>query len=334
MPADWTLQLTPSKPLSRDRGYDEVLTLRAPDGKSALLAIQVKSQSLGIRRAIDQLTGQLDKFRPMLVAPFIPADLQVELRRRGIAYADTTGNVDIRLSRPGLYISAAGATKNPWPIDRPVRSLRPARAARVVRALADVVDIQGIRQIAALTRTDPGYVSRIVRLLKEEGIVNTNERGSVVRVDREALVRRWATEYDIVFSNRVARFFEPRDLDMFVLRIRNASRASKFDYALTGSWAGGRFAAAAATRVIACFVDDPEGVASKLRLAANSEIANVWLIDPYDGVVYERTRREQGVALAAPAQVLVDLLTSPGRGPAEAESYLGWLRKNEAGWQR
>jgi hypothetical protein len=159
MPADWTLQLTPSKPLSRDRGYDEVLTLRAPDGKSALLAIQVKSQSLGIRRAIDQLTGQLDKFRPMLVAPFIPADLQVELRRRGIAYADTTGNVDIRLSRPGLYISAAGATKNPWPIDRPVRSLRPARAARVVRALADVVDIQGIRQIAALTRTDPGYVS-------------------------------------------------------------------------------------------------------------------------------------------------------------------------------
>ena len=39
------------------------------------------------------------------------------------------------------------------------------------------------------------------------------------------------------------------------------------------------------------------------------------------------------VRYVALSQVAADLLTSPGRGPAEAESLLEWMRANETEWR-
>jgi hypothetical protein len=44
--------------------------------------------------------------------------------------------------------------------------------------------------------------------------------------------------------------------------------------------------------------------------------------EPFDRVVFERTSTRDGLVYAAPSQLAADLLTSPGRGPAEAEALL------------
>ena len=46
------------------------------------------------------------------------------------------------------------------------------------------------------------------------------------------------------------------------------------------------------------------------------------LLAPFDDVVFERTTKRDGLTLVALSQLAVDLLTSPGRGPSEAEAIL------------
>jgi DNA-directed RNA polymerase specialized sigma24 family protein len=50
--------------------------------------------------------------------------------------------------------------------------------------------------------------------------------------------------------------------------------------------------------------------------------ANVMLLVPFDDVVFERTSKRDGLTVVALSQLAVDLLTSPGRGPSEAEAIL------------
>ena len=61
--------------------------------------------------------------------------------------------------------------------------------------------------------------------------------------------------------------------------------------------------------------------------------ANVILIEPGDEGVFTGSTVQEGLSLAAPSQVAADLLTSPGRGPAEAEELLDWMGKNEDAWR-
>jgi hypothetical protein len=59
----------------------------------------------------------------------------------------------------------------------------------------------------------------------------------------------------------------------------------------------------------------------------------VILAEPFDPVAYERTWEQDGVTFDALSQIAADLLTSPGRGPAEADELVGWMAENEDTWR-
>ena len=61
--------------------------------------------------------------------------------------------------------------------------------------------------------------------------------------------------------------------------------------------------------------------------------ANVVLAEPFDPVVYERCREEEGISYVALGQNAADLLTSPGRGPVEAEELMDWMERHEDDWR-
>jgi hypothetical protein len=52
------------------------------------------------------------------------------------------------------------------------------------------------------------------------------------------------------------------------------------------------------------------------------------LLVPFDEIVFDRTRIEDGVTYVAPSQAAADLLTSTGRSPAEGEAVLEWMGRN------
>ena len=55
---------------------------------------------------------------------------------------------------------------------------------------------------------------------------------------------------------------------------------------------------------------------------------------PASSVVFDRGSDVDGVRYAAPSQVAVDLLTGPGRNPAEGQALLDWMESDESAWRK
>jgi hypothetical protein len=102
-----------------------------------------------------------------------------------------------------------------------------------------------------------------------------------------------------------------------------------FRYAVTGSLDSASIAPVAPARLAVIYVDDVEDAAEHLAIRQTGAGANVILVEPFDLVVYERDEERDGINYAAPSQNAADLLTSPGRGPSEAEELMEWMARNE-----
>ena len=82
------------------------------------------------------------------------------------------------------------------------------------------------------------------------------------------------------------------------------------------------------------YVRNAEREAAKWGLRGTEAGANVLLIEPKYPVVMERAMSAlEGLTVARPAQVAVDLMTGPGRAPAEANELLEWMKAHEQSWR-
>jgi hypothetical protein len=57
------------------------------------------------------------------------------------------------------------------------------------------------------------------------------------------------------------------------------------------------------------------------------------LIEPEDDGVFAGVTVRNGLRVVAVSQAAADLLTSPSRGPAEAEALITWMRENGEVWR-
>jgi hypothetical protein len=282
----------------------------------------------------DQLTAysRLDEVEgavPVVVAPFLSSRTRERLEERGVGYIDLTGNVRVVLDRPALFVHTSGAERDPRREERPARTLKGAKAARIVRALCDCTPPVGVRELAEKARTDPGYVSRVFTLLEREDLIQRETRGPVTSVDWQGLIRRWTEDYSLFGSNRTGSYLEPRGLNSLLRKLSNPD----FRYAVTGSLGSASIAPMASARLAVIFVDDIEDAAEHLAIRQTEAGANVILVEPFDPVAYERDEERDGIIYVAPSQNAADLLTSPGRGPSEAEELMEWMTRNEGAWR-
>jgi hypothetical protein len=118
-----------------------------------------------------------------------------------------------------------------------------------------------------------------------------------------------------------------------------AEQLTEEPHLVTGSMAG---TSVAPTRLAIVYVDSAESAALALDHVPTEAGANVWLLEPYDDVVFERTRLKpvavgatsmECVAVSLP-QTAVDLMSSPGRGPQEAEALLEQMKGTVDDWRR
>src|SRR5438477_475396 len=127
-----------------------------------------------------------------------------------------------------------------------------------VRALVDGVPPFGVRRLAALAGTDPGYVSRLLDLFDREELLEREPHGPVVAVHRAALIRRWAEDYDFGEVHRALAFEHPHGVPGALA----ALRASSAPYALTGRAGAAALLGAALPPVVAAYVGHAERVAA------------------------------------------------------------------------
>lgn len=325
LPADWT-----AAPIDDISGRpDLALEVRAPDGTAGRLAFEAKS--VAEPKELLSMVNQLRRYAatPIVVAPFLTRRAQEILAGSAVGYIDMTGNVLVKLDRPGLYIRNSGQEKNPWLSSRPGRSLRGPKAARIVRLLCDTFKDLNVTQISQQTKTDTGYVSRVLDVLEREAVVERVPRGTIKRVAWEGLIRRWVDDYKVLKTNASFTYLDPRELEKLSTQIEKIT----LRYALTGSFAVPPTLQVAPPRLLLAYVDNPAMIADSLSIKPTSVGANVVLLQPFDDVVYERSTRRAGVQYVAMSQLAADLLTGPGRMPEEGEELLAWMRKNEFTWR-
>jgi hypothetical protein len=187
-----------------------------------------------------------------------------------------------------------------------------------------------VREIAAATGTDPGYVSRLVALLEREAFVERDRRGRVQRTDWQRLIPRWAEAAPLDKRGNRTSCLAPRGLPAAMERLEETSAS----YAITGSFAAVRIAPVAGPRLLVLYVQDPEAICRSLDLRPADSGANVMLIAPRDeSLLHESETDDTGLRYAPLVQLAADLSTGPGRNPAEAEALLKWMAANEEAWR-
>ena len=333
MPSGWSLHARAEAPAGRYH-VDLLAEIASPAGVTAVLAIEIKRtlEPRGVLPAVEQISaitaGALPRAVPVVAASYLSPRARALLRDRGVGYIDTTGNVRIEASTPGLFISAAGVDRDPWPKAHRLQSLRGRAAARAVRAIIDTSPPYGVRELAQSTRVSAPTLSRVLDLLEREAIV-TRVRGAVSAADWQGAIRRWTEDYDQTESNTSTTALEPRGLPALEKKLR----ATKLAYVATGAFAAQRFDPIAPARLAAIYVTDAIEFIDHLDLRETEAGPNVMILEPLDPVVFERAVDRDGLRCVAPSHLAADLLTGPGREPSQGEHMLDWMEKNEHVWR-
>lgn len=313
-------------------GVEPCLAGGALDASYLFTSSEGRSREVPVaaRRRIDpRVARQLPRLPLMMVvAPYLSKSVRAALEDLGISYADATGNTRLVLDEPGLFVLAPGAQSNPQP-DKRRLSLRGVKAGRVVQALAASTPPLGVRELAQRAGTDPGYTSRLLTLLDAEALVDRTSRGKVERIDWRGLLSRWATDAPLSSRTKESTWIAPRGIKSLFERLKSAS----IRYLITGSAAAAQVAQVAPTRLVSLYVDDPAAAAEALDLRQADAGANVILLEPEDRNIYEVVMKNEGLRFAPLTAIAADLLTGPGRSPAEADALLDWMAAHEEVWR-
>lgn len=335
MPASWSARLVATAP---DRRVDGLISLTSPDGEVATLVVEAKRVVQG--RDVRGIRSQLDRYRDawpnaqgLVVARYLSPPVRARLTEEGLSYIDATGNLRVEVSSPGLFISDRGADRDPWRgPGRPRGTLKGAPAARVVRALVDFSSPWTIRDLIDVAKVSTGAAYRVIDYLQREDLATRTPDGPIVVTDWVRLLRRWSDDYGFVRNSQTTRWIAPRGLPDLLRRVVEAE--GPIPYAITGTIAAAAWAPYAPARLAMIYTTDANQAAELWDLRPTDASANVILGEPQYDVVFERClTNSDGVRIAAPTQVAVDLMTGPGRNPNEAEELLDWMVRNEQSWR-
>lgn len=337
LPAGWSAVASYGVPGENRRRMDAVVELAAPGGSQIRLVAECKRAV--VRRDLPAVLEQLDSDRasipsptmPLLVSRYLSDSVRSWLDENDVSYIDATGNLRLVSRDPAIYIWDRGADRDPWRgPGRPRGTLRGEPAARVVRALADFCSPMPVTTLVKRSGASTGATYRVLDFLEQEALVTRGSRGVVEQVRWRQLLERWSEDYGFQRDNAVSGYLQPRGLSALLTGLATI----EFGYAVTGSLAAAQWAAYADPRLAMVYVDDVAAAAELLGLRAVDSGANILLAAPASAVVFDRSSGIDGVRYAAPSQVAVDLLTGPGRNPAEGQALLDWMESDESAWRK
>ena len=325
LPEGWAVQLRPGQ---SSKGPDALLEINSPSGTRTVFAIEEKLRFEP--RDVDYVERQFALFAtqgsPLLITPALSGRSRELLKQRNVSYADCNGN--IRLSSDGFFIDRESGAKNFENARSNLQrsSLRGPITGRLIRYLLDARPPLKVRDIAYATNVNPGNVSRLLKLLERERLINREGRGMVANVDWEALIRQWseALKRDRHYSATI----EPHGIETFTRYLR-----TKMPYAITGSYGAALIAPAARASSIDVHVESADLWIRDIGLRIAEGYGNIRLIEAFDEVVFERTLERNGLIVANPSQVAADLLTLPKRSDDEYDSLINWMKHNESSWR-
>ncbi|ATG50749.1 hypothetical protein CFK38_03845 [Brachybacterium vulturis] len=316
---------------------DAIITIGAPDGRSARLVAEVRQvlERRDVERVASQLRSMMTQRTdtPVVAARYLSPSVRDALTDEGLSYVDATGNLRLVVGSPAVFISSQGQGRDPWRKGRPQGTLKGEPAARVARALLDYRRDWTVRELMSASGASSGASYRVLEYLEREDlVVKVDKRYQVT--DWERLLRAWSADAAFQTTNRVMAFIEPRGVDYFLAKIAEESTSH---ITVTGSIAAKEWATYAPAKAAYVYVSSIQEASEQWGLRPNATAPNVLLLEPRSAgeVPFQNSvTTESGYPVAAPAQVAADLLNGPGREPAEGEFLIEWMKANEECWRR
>jgi hypothetical protein len=262
---------------------------------------------------------------PLLVVPYMTKAGAEAAAHRHLNWIDLSGNA--RLRDQELYVWVEGKPNRFPQRGRPSSPFAPksARATRLM--LVDPWRWWRQKDLAEATRLDDGHLSRVVRRLHEDELLD--HRNSEFRPrDPELLLDAWADDYrfdrhDVVVGHMTGSGAE------LASRLSSRLTDAGIQHAFTGlpaAWALGKHSR---FRLCSVYVEgDPREAADTVDLRRNEKGANVQLIGPDDDGVFDGQRQADGLTCVSPSQVYLDLLHLPER----AKEAAAQLREDQRLW--
>ncbi len=257
----------------------------------------------------------------LLVVPFMHEAGRTRCELAEVSWLDLSGNAEI--SGPGLRISVRGhpnAFRGPG---RPSDLFAP-RSSRVARVLLyQFGHTLSQRQLATETGLSEGYVSRIVRGLQMDGLVERALDGRVKAKEPSLLLDAWLEAYTFKQHSITAGHIPARSGQSLVDSLSRLLADAGVEYAHTGLGAAWLYSHFASFRLATVYVREelPQTLLSSLGFTPTDIGANTWLTIPKDDAVFWGKRELAGVPCVHPIQVMLDLKDHPERS-AEAAADL------------
>src|SRR3990172_7528789 len=314
--------------IERERSFggyraDMVTTVNTPAGTRYFVA-EVKS--VGQPRAAREAVNQLWRCRenrsdvvPVFIAPYIsPASAEI-CKQDGTNYVDLSGNC--RLVFDNSFVEREGRP-NPFAEKRDLRSLYSPKSSRVLLVLlANPGEAWKVKELAKESEVSLGLTSNVKKLLEDREWVRKTEDGLAL-VEPEKMLAEWSENYSFR-KNKVRDYYSLKPVVDLEADLATACREREVPYALTGFSAAARFAPMVRSPRAMAYVGNPlDEVVAFLGLKEVTSGANVTLLEPYDEGGFYGTEEEEGIRLASPVQVYLDLKGFRGRGEEAAEKVL------------
>ena len=325
-----------------DRGYDARIDLRIGDQSLAIL-VQVKKviyprdarQVLWQSRALKHEAGrqQNHEVQFLLIAESISPGAKELLRVEHIGYFDSGGSLFLPARNTYLYIDKPP----PESLRRSVRSIFSGLRAHVVHALLlHHRDWFGVKDIAALAQVSPSTASEVLSELDRFDWLASRGQGPIKQRHLsapEALLDAWVEQLSLLRKPIIRRYYVPGvKTDALIERIDHAFDALHVRYAVSYEAAAQRYAPflSNVSQLRARVLQSPNAKTAITNLGARlvDEGSNFSIIETESAGELLFSEEVDGIWLASPIQVYLDLL----RGEGRAKEMADHLRKEKIGF--
>jgi hypothetical protein len=312
------------KESGRDGKKPDLLVKLVLSGKERYIVGEVKTsgQPRFAREAVNQLLRYLDMFPGsygVFIAPYISPEAAEICSKENIGYLDFSGNCFLCFEQ--VYIENSGKP-NLFAKRRDLRSLYSPKAERVLRVLLNNSKrMWKVKNLADEAEVSLGQISNVKKLLEDREWLKIESDG--FSLDKpEKLLSEWAENYRFR-KNQVRDFYSMKDIPEIEDALANFCQSKGVKYALTGFSGAARLAPAVRYKRAFVYIEgSEETLASQLDLKKVTSGANVTLLIPYDEDVFYKSRQIDGISVASPVQIYLDLIGFRGRGEEAANAIL------------
>lgn len=263
---------------------------------------------------------------PLLVVPKLTAHLLGLCRERHVSAIDLNGRAYLRAQ--GFLIDRRALPGRDFRFEAEPRNIFAGKSVRIVRSLlAQPERTWEQRELVQRTRASSGLVSRIVTHLLRQGLLEkVSARKFRVR-DWRTLLDAWA-EAD-KFPRRVTttRYATVSGHPVELAQQLKSLLAAHAQSVLFTQWIAGWLRRPYTEPVIvsAYVAQFPEeSWLTELGLRPVSEGGRLWLHVPDDEGIFFEVQTVRDLPLATDAQIYLDLLNTPLRGPEQAQALREW----------